>query len=133
MAFRLNALLARLLAGSGIPAVLFVAVASVASVVIVSLIDALHRDRESREAIIEGLHARQVLDRMRLAAEPLPYRGRAELPAAYLRGRDEFARAADGLERRLGADPSQSDRVAAMRRLEEEWRGLMQQGLDLRR
>src|SRR5436190_10662973 len=83
----LNTLSARLLVGSAIPLVLFVAVGLVAAVAISRLLAALALEKRTHEVIIQAFHLQKQVDRLRVARLP---KGKGELPDDYLRARANF-------------------------------------------
>jgi PAS domain S-box-containing protein len=105
-----NTLLARLLIGSAIPLVLFLAVGLVAGVVIYRLLGALSLEKHSHEVLAQALLLNRHLDAMRFAAEWGGPRGSQRFRSA----RDAFIEAGQKLLEQVNDNHPQPEDVRAI-------------------
>jgi PAS domain S-box-containing protein len=127
----LNTLSGRLLIGSAITLVLFVAVGLVSAVSISRLLAARALEKNTHEVIIQAFHLHKQVDRMRVALHtagglcPGP-------PEEYNAARTRFEQLAGELAEKVSDNPEQQGRVRQARRLAEGWdRLIRQQGAPL--
>jgi len=124
----LNSLLARLLIGSGIPLILFLAVALVAWVIFARLLNALAWEKHTHEAISQAQMRQQKLDRMRLAGlaqRVLPAENRRPFADSYRSNRADFHALGAELAHSTADNDEQRTRLERIDRLAGEWERLV--------
>jgi PAS domain S-box-containing protein len=113
---RLNTLLARLLIGTSIPLVLFVAVALVAAISLQRLSAALDEEGRAHEVIAATLRLDHCLNNMRLALRSPDGAGED-----YDRNRRQFRELGEELRLRLGPDTRQGGKLHELLAQEQRW------------
>jgi PAS domain S-box-containing protein len=121
MRLRLNSLLARLLIGTCIPLVLFVAVALAAALAIQRLNGALGREQHTHQVIDEMLRLRQNFSNMRLAHRGFGLMLAEPLEAEYKENQGELRRRGAALQDLVQDNPEQAERVRQILDLESRW------------
>jgi PAS domain S-box-containing protein len=124
----LNSLLARLLVGSGIPLLLFLAVALVSWLMFGRLLTALGWEKHTHQVISQAQMRQEKLDRMRLAGlalRVLPPENRDPLADSYRHNRDEFHALGDELARGTKDNPGQQARLKRIDQLADDWEALV--------
>jgi PAS domain S-box-containing protein len=121
MRLRLNSLLARLLIGTCIPLVLFVAVALAAVLAIQRLSGALGREQHTHQVVDQMLRLRQNFSNMRLAHRGFGLMLAELLEAEYKENQGELRRRGAALQELVEDNPEQAERVRQILDLESRW------------
>jgi PAS domain S-box-containing protein len=118
---RLNSLLARLLIGTCIPLVLFLAVALAASLTVRRLHASLEREQHTHQVIDEMLRLRQNFSNMRLAHRGFGLALAQPFQAEYKTNQAELRRRGAALRALVQDNPPQGVRVRRILDLEGQW------------
>jgi PAS domain S-box-containing protein len=125
----LNSLSTRLLIGSGIPLILFVGVALVASIVIMRLFGSLILENHTHDVLTQAFLQQQRLEDMRLAVQVDPEQQHFLLSNHYSLARREFNRLGAKLTALEQDSPDRLQQATRIQRLEADWSQLINDNL----